>query len=506
MVSGNSKPSQKELTIEVGVDSSLPFQAPYDGGKTGTRKLAPGEKYELYHGDDADYFGPSIPQLTTMRKQDGQARALYRLLTLPVRSAIPSSTIIPAEGGEKEAKFIEDVFFTPPESGGMKITFHRFLSQVLMGLFDGFSAFEKIFQVPKEGPLKGKITLKKLAYRPSETVTFLTDADGGFAGIRQQTFFANKTIDVAIPKEYVFYYAAQEEERRFYGISYFQSAFYHYDKKVRLYWLAHLAAQRAAVGTRVAYIPASANTKEVASARSAIADVTAAQWMLLPEKIKVEILKESGGFDFLGYINHHNSQMSKSILATFFDKEQGAGKNEGTWVQFGAPGNDMFVLMLRAIMDEIAEQINHYIIPQLVDLNFKSKKYPKFTWGQLTDAQREAIGSAFDRLSVAGQSATVTPEFLRELEKHMAEEFGFDIDWDEVEKAEEEEAAMLGAFDSTGDPMSDLEAPVGNEEDISLEEFSNAVDELSLSAEPISEEESRILGIIYDMYKEDDNG
>ena len=49
--------------------------------------------------------------------------------------------------------------------------------------------------------------------------------------------------------------AAQEEERKFYGISFFQSAFYHYDKKVKLYYTAHLAAQRAAVGTRVGTVP-----------------------------------------------------------------------------------------------------------------------------------------------------------------------------------------------------------------------------------------------------------
>lgn len=465
-------PSVTQLTYEAGYDHDLPFSTPFSPVGTGTRKITGSDLVEALK-DDGDYYGPTIPQLVTMRKQDGQARALYRLLTLPIRSAVPTSKILPAEGGEKEAEFIETALMATPSEGGMSITFQRFLSQVLMGLFDGFAAFEKVYNVPKSGPLKGKITLKKLAYRPSDTVTFITDSKGSFKGIRQQTFYNGKVHDVTIPKEYVFYYAAQEEERKFYGVSYFQSAFYHYDKKVRLYYLTHLAAQRSAVGTRVAHIPEGLSTAELNLVKGYISSNTAAQWMMLPDKVKLEILRESGAFDFLGLINHHNSQMSKSILATFFDKDQGAGKNEGTVVQFGAPGNDMFVLMMRTIMDEIAEQINHYIIPQLIDLNFSSKKYPKFTWGQVTDTQRSAIATAFDRLSTAGQSATVTPEFIRAIEKSMADEFGLDIDWDEIEREEEEEAQTI--LDMEQLPGQDL---MMDETEMSLEDFSFAVDEI----------------------------
>ena len=39
------------------------------------------------------------------------------------------------------------------------------------------------------------------------------------------------------------YFANDEAERPFYGVSMFESAFYHYDKKTKLYYIAH---QRAA--------------------------------------------------------------------------------------------------------------------------------------------------------------------------------------------------------------------------------------------------------------------
>ena len=42
------------------------------------------------------------------------------------------------------------------------------------------ACFEQAYQVPKIGPMANKIVLRKLAYRPSDTVTFLLDDTGGF--------------------------------------------------------------------------------------------------------------------------------------------------------------------------------------------------------------------------------------------------------------------------------------------------------------------------------------
>lgn len=167
-----------------------------------------------------------------------------------------------------------------------------------------------------------------------------------------------------------------------------------------------------------------------------------AQYMALPEGFKVESLREAGGFNYLDLINHHNSQMSKSILANFFDDEQGSGDGGGSMVSFGSPGDEMFMLMLRAVMNDIASQINHYIIPQLIDWNFSSGKYPKFTWGKLTDEQRGAIAATFDKLAVTA-GGNFTPEFMRELEKSVAADMGLDIDYEAVSQREEEEALKL---------------------------------------------------------------
>ena len=455
------KPNIQALGVEQGTETVLPFSLPFNPVALGVGKNKDEELQEIIR-DESEDTGPTVRQLVAMRRMDGQARALYRLLVLPIRSALSTSSFVPADDGEAEAEFIEQVFTIPPESGGMTVTFHRFMSQMLQGLFDGFSAFEKVFWQPDFGPLQGKITLKKIAHRPAETVTFLVDKQGSFAGLRQRAFNAGKTVDAYIPKENAFYFAAQEEERKFYGVSFFQSAFYHYDKKVRMYFTAHIAAQRAAVGTRVGTVPPNATVAAKQEFATAMSNLAVAQWMMMPDGFKVEVLKESGNYDFLAQINHHNSQMSKSILAPFFDKEQGGGQNEGSLVNFAQPGDAMFILMLRSVMDDIANQINHYIIPQLIDYNFPGGKYPTFTWGKLTDEQKAAISSTFDKL--LGTPGNVTPEFVRALEEHQAAEFGLDIDYDEVDQREQEEkeaqeAANIGPDGQPIDPNADIEQP-----------------------------------------------
>jgi len=455
-----AKPTEENFDVELGSDLKLPFATPFNPYQYGLEKHRNAKDAELKEviNESVDY-GPNTRQLVAMRRMDGQARALYRLLALPIRAALASAKFVSADDGEAEAEFIEQVFMTPPSQGGMTITFDRFMAQVLQGMFDGFAAFEKVFWVPDRGPLKGKVTLRKLAYRPSDTVTFVVDKHGGYAGFRQRTNIAGKTIDVYIEPEYSFYWAANEEERKFYGISFFQSAFYHYDKKVKLYYTAHLAAQRAAVGTRVGTVPLNAPAGARREFVKQLANLSMAQYMALPEGFKIESLREAGSFDYLNLINHHNSQMSKSILATFFDKDQGSGSNEGSMVSFGSPGDDMFLLMLRAIMNEIAAQINHYIIPQLVDWNFESGKYPKFTWGKLTDEQRKAISATFDKLAVAG-AGNYTPEFMRELEKQVADDMGLDIDYEAVAQREEEEALALQEQENAANGLNPDGSPI----------------------------------------------
>lgn len=415
------KPKNADLENELGFSLNLPFSMPYLN--TDNEKL--NEIFQTTLEDE-----PSIRQMIAMRRRDGQARALYRLIALPIRSAFRGSTFVPAKGGDKESKFIKDMFTLPVQSGGMSTSFSQAMAQMLMGIFDGFAAFEQVYQIPTTGPLKGKITLRKLAHRPAETITFLVDDNGGFAGFRQRIQFKGEAKDLPIPKDRAVYYAANEEERPYYGISYFQSAFYHYTHKVKLLYLAHLSAQHRAVGIRYGHIPKNASSIDIKNFKAMLADFGFAQAGILPPDFTIETTYPSTTVNFLELLNFHNSQMSKSVLAPFFDDAQGGPKS---LVDFGKQSDAMFMMMLQTIMDELANIINTYLIPKFIDWNFASDKYPKFTWGTFTNEQKEMINTTFTALSTSGPSMNVSKDFFMELEKKLAEELGLEVDYAAVE-------------------------------------------------------------------------
>jgi hypothetical protein len=429
-VKGLPKPPPEALNFATGVPYFLPFSTPYR------------DSWEVFRDDPV-----SVRQLISMRRQDGQARALFRLLTMPILAALKNADVIPVEGqegGTEEAQFCKDLLMAPPPMGGMTHSLTRFIQQMVLALFNGFSAWEMVYWIPETGPNKGKITLRKIDWRPSETLTFLLDGQGEFNGFRQRTFFQGRTIDVKIAKETSLYYACSEAERPFYGVSMFESAFFHYDKKVKLYYIAHLAAQRAACGLRVGTMKPNPNAQDKNNFERALANLGLAQYIVLPDADWTVVnLKEEGSYDFLGMINHHNSQMSKSVLAQWFDEAQGSGQGDSALVDFGNQDDATWLMMLDSILGDMKEVIDNRIFPRFVDWNYGSGKYPEFKWGELTAEQKAAIQDSFDKLAVAGQTANVTPEFMLELEERMAQDLGLDIDYDKIKREREKQQKLM---------------------------------------------------------------
>lgn len=465
-------PTPAEHNFTVGVPYYLPFATPYR------------DSWEIFRQDPV-----TIAQLQGMLRQDGQARALYRLVTYPILAALKNATIVPPDqyepgGGLKseeagfrlppqgeqedsdpgtedelpdsdiapdpqdnadpETEFVHNLFFLPASAGGMTHPFSRFIRQMLLATMFGFSAWEMVYWVPQTGPMKNKITLRKIDWRPSETLTFLLDGQGEFNGFRQRTFFQGRTIDVKIPRQRALYYSCDEAERPFYGVSLFESAFFHYDKKVKLYYIVHLAAQRSAVGTRIGTMPPNPAAQDKANFTNALRDLGMAQYIVVPSADwTVTSLDETQGgrFDFLGMINHHNSQMSKSLLAAWFDSDQGTGQSNSTLVDFGTQNDETFMMMETAIMDDMAATINTHIIPRFIDWNFGTGKYPQFRWGTLTEDQQAAIQDTFDKLAAA-PPGSISTQFMLQLEKKMAKILGLEIDYAKIEREAMEQDQM----------------------------------------------------------------
>ena len=150
------------LEIESGLDQNLAYALPPDTSAFDRRSdKATHSATDLREVPREAWYDtqkrPDVDQLVSMRRMDGQSRALYRLLVLPIRASLEGATFVADEDGDAEAQFINDALMTPAENGGMTVTFSRFMAHLLLSLFDGFAAFEKVFWIPESGPLKGKV-------------------------------------------------------------------------------------------------------------------------------------------------------------------------------------------------------------------------------------------------------------------------------------------------------------------------------------------------------------
>ena len=80
------EPKPRKMGEEFGVAQDLPFSTSY------------GDLTEVPRLEEYDYkVGPTPTQLYEMRRVDGQARALYRLITLPIRAAMKNITFTPSD-------------------------------------------------------------------------------------------------------------------------------------------------------------------------------------------------------------------------------------------------------------------------------------------------------------------------------------------------------------------------------------------------------------------------
>lgn len=414
---------KKEIDVELGIANTLPIQA---WGKS-------------YFALNSNYV--SLDELIHMRRHDGQAQALIRLVTLPIRLALQTGKWIEPEEGdaEEETEFANLMWTLPPHAGGMTTPATKLIRQILLSVSDGFSPFEVVRTIPEVGPLKGKITLRKLAYRDPRTIKIKVDDKGGYAGFKQTVTKPNgELLEVELEPLKTVVFTQQDELNPFYGISFFESCYPHYDAKRKLYYICQMAAQFAAVPGRLGTIPQSDfhSPKSIASFKKALADFSFNTTMVMKEGYKVEPFNNNSGFDFLKYIDHHNGQMSKAVLANFFDEDQRTVLIENTTQD---ASTDIFLLAMETIAEDIADVLTQHLMPQFIDLNFTSKKYPVFKPGPLSQANREAIRNMFDKLVTSG-ILNSTPELVRELEKEVASSLGLDIDYVEIEKREKEAA------------------------------------------------------------------
>ena len=224
-----------------------------------------------------------------MQENDGSVRSIVRMFTMPI-VATPLK-ILPGNDDKGEAEFIKSVFMGPIYSGGMSTPLSFVISDMCRAIFEGFRLYEKVPQVIEKGSWKGKIGWRKLAPRDSRTITLRADLHGGFNGARQVAVFGTKSVTSNFPPEKCLLYTFQKEKHPLYGESILKTAYYHYDKKHKLYYLAHKKAEIDAVGLKILKISKAGGVSESerVAAEEAVEQIGINTRLTLPEGFELEI-------------------------------------------------------------------------------------------------------------------------------------------------------------------------------------------------------------------------
>jgi uncharacterized protein DUF935 len=370
-----------------------------------------------------DYFNVAIADLERMVQQDGQAQSLYRILTMPLRAS--ETNLKPATNGQAEYDFIKRQLFGKPQEGGMTIPWKRVIASLARSVLTGAEVLEKVYKI---GKINGQelILLDKLAPRPRRTLRFRMDPKGNFDGVIQMIPMQGQQT---IEKDKCLHFVVNGEMNPVFGCSFLLPAYYHYKSKHKLYYVGHLGFALAAVALKKLHIPPEADPIDRHRFEQAAAQMGVNTTITIPEGYELEL--EYGSrvpAEMIPFVDHHDDQMAKAVLAQILNL--GTSGNTGSYALSEAHLDLVFVV-IESIMDDVSYEFNTSIIPNLVDWNFGTSNYPTLEVAPSYTDRREVVKDIFRHISGARQT-NVTPDFLLELEKAMAEQLGFsdNIDYD----------------------------------------------------------------------------
>ena len=394
------------------------------------------EIIEMIQNEVLDYRDVSLDQIIFMTRNDGNARGLLNAVKYPVKMSRPQIEP-PEKGGKKETDFIKKNLLGNPFEGGMSTPMRQVVARMALGVRDGYKIFEKVWKL-----WKGQIWLDKLAYRSTLSTKFYFDKHGNHKGAYQQyTDLATgewKKIDFKLGKIAFFIFNA--EENPYLGESAFYAPFYHYDKKHKLYAVSHLAYQLNAVPVRIGYHPKSMRGDELKKFRTALTSIGSMVAMTLPETCKVEPFESTRRLtEFLGLLQHHDTEMRMAFLAQFMGLGQ---EGKGGSFALSTDQSNLFLMSLMGLLDDIAQVFNTQVIPQLIDWNFGTEKYPKLVFTPFSDTLRSAVMTTFANLLQA-RFPQVSEEFILELEKNVSDELGMGLDYVKIKARQDAERAAM---------------------------------------------------------------
>ncbi len=395
---------------------------------------SPTDIFTSFHNEVLNRPEISIESLNRMLNLDGHAFSLYQILTSPLIAR--KIKIVPKnKRGNREADFVRNNLFSPQISGGMRTPIHRVLSQIARMLIDGFSPFEIVWKI--EG---GKVLVDKIAYRPSSSMTAKIDSKGEITHGKQRGSWSGRTVDVDIPIDRMLWFIWGSEFNSIYGRSIFNAPYYHYEKKHKLYYISHIAAQIHASGIKTMQPPTEqTTTKEKEKVMEGMNKIGFNTNIIVPFGWTFKVEDMGALPDLIPLIEHHDIEMGKALLAQFLDL--GTSGNTGSF-SLSDSHVDVFLEQIRK-MEKIVEYVfNNFLIPQMIGFNFGNTNFPTLQYDTMDRKKEGFLKDVFVR--IAGSRYTnLSPETIRALEMKVSDIMGLETDFEGVEMPPDQRSANL---------------------------------------------------------------
>ena len=352
--------------------------------------------------------------------KDPTIEGLFNIVTMPI---LASEYQIMAENEDENAKeqadFVRKNLFESSFKGGIETPFDLFLDEAMLALADGFTVWEKVYRLNKDG----KLELKKLALRDSLSVELKAEK-GEYVGVKQ-------TLEdggvVEIPAYKTFLFTHNKKFNRLYGRSILNSLYKNYDKKQKLEYLDSIALQNDAIKPKILTETQehlgvdSGVMRKIIHAIGKFGKTNSA--VSVPFGYDIKTL-ESDGRDPHQSIERQKSEMAFAFMANFMLLGTQGKSSSGSYALSNTQAG-IFQMSLQSILDKLEAHINQYIIADLIDLNFAEPHYPQFKFAKLDKSKIESIFEIFKKMV---DKDKVSDEVVKQVEDEVANQLGFQIE------------------------------------------------------------------------------
>jgi len=408
---------------------------PHELGTTGTSIYS--GMFQSDINSDFNNRDVRLDRYEKMEKTDSACRALFLVITLPIRSV--KWWVEPASESAEDKKIAESVQWNLTD--GMTASFDDFLSEALTCVSRGFSVFEKVYELADADEFSGKIKWRKFAFRSQRTIEkWKLDKTGGLEGVRQVFREGDFKVDTEIPVEKLLVFSYQREGSNYEGDALFRACWRDYFYKDSLQRIEAIGLERFWVGLPYITLPAKATSADKDKAFEIVTEIRGdeAAGMVLPEgwEFNIERVATEGGA-MNDVILRYARNIFLTGLAHFMSLGQG---DSGSWA-LSRDQSALFLFALNAIADTtFGEIMNKHAIPQLVRMNWPNvKKFPKLRHDDLDQIDMTGFVANLKGLVEAG--FLTSPDDV--IERQIREMFGLPELTDEMIKERDDAAEEM---------------------------------------------------------------